>query len=85
MFMTNRAKEVETLRGLLAAGDLEKLDLIGHRMRGVGIPYGFEKVSALASRSRTAPKRADRFGISKCINEYADYLERVRIVVETRR
>ncbi len=81
-FMMNRAREVETLQTLLAAGDMEKMDQIGHRMRGVGTPYGFEKISALGKQIQDGAKADDRLGLGKCIHEYADYLERVQVVYE---
>lgn len=79
-YLANRAKEVATLRALLAAGDFEQLGRVGHRMKGVGQPYGFDKVSALGQLIQDRAKTHDHFGIEKCINEYADYLPRVRVV-----
>ena len=35
-FMTNRTKELETLRVALGAGDMQQLRHLGHRMKGVG-------------------------------------------------
>jgi HPt (histidine-containing phosphotransfer) domain-containing protein len=49
-FLANRKKEVETLRAALAAGDFEQLRQVGHRMRGVGHSYGFD-------RGRSAQRR----------------------------
>jgi len=79
-YLANRAKEVATLRDLLAAGDFEKLSGVGHRMKGVGEPYGFAKVSALGKLIQDRAKNGDHFGLESCINEYADYLPRVQIV-----
>jgi HPt (histidine-containing phosphotransfer) domain-containing protein len=79
-YMKNRAKEVATLRDLLAAGDFEQLGRVGHRMKGVGEPYGFEKVSALGKLIQDRANARDHFGIEKCISEYAEYLPRVHII-----
>ncbi len=81
-FMKNRAKEVETLRAALAAGDLEQLRQLGHRMKGVGNSYGFEKVSTLGRQIEDGAKAGDRAALEARIAEYADYLARVRIVYE---
>ena len=78
-YMSNRKKEVATLRALLATGDFEQLHGIGHRMKGVGEPYGFNKVSSLGKLIQDSAKTRDRFGLETCINEYADYLARVQI------
>jgi len=79
-YMANRAKEVATLRTLLAVGDFARLGRVGHRMKGVGEPYGFDKVSALGKLIQDRADARDHFGLEKCINEYADFLPRVKIV-----
>lgn len=81
-FMKNRTQELETLRAALAAGDTEQLRQLGHRMKGVGNSYGFEKVSALGKRIEDDAKSDDRPGLETCIAEYAEYLARVTIVYE---
>jgi len=82
VFMTNRHKEVDTLRGALAAGDFEQLKQLGHRMKGVGRSYGFIMVSDLGKRVEDAAAKTDRAVIEACISEYADYLSKVKIVYE---
>jgi HPt (histidine-containing phosphotransfer) domain-containing protein len=81
-FMTNRAKEVETLRGAVAAGDFEQLKQLGHRMKGVGRSYGFIAVSDIGKRIEDAAAKADRGSIASAIREYADYLSKVKVVYE---
>lgn len=81
-FLKNRGKELETLRAALAAGDVEQLRQLGHRMKGVGNSYGFEKVSALGKRIEDGAKAVDRPGLEACIAEYTDYLARVQVVYE---
>ena len=81
-FMKNRAKELETLRTALAGGDFEQLRQLGHRMKGVGNSYGFEKVSALGKQIEDDAKTGDRKLLDAHIADYADYLGRVQIVYE---
>ena len=81
-FMKNRAKELETLRSALAGGDMEQLRQLGHRMKGVGNSYGFEKVSVLGRQIEDDAKSGDRSGLDAHIADYADYLGRVQIVYE---
>lgn len=81
-FMKNRTTEVETLRAALAAGDLEQMRQLGHRMKGVGNSYGFEKVSTLGKQIEDGAKAGDRAGLEARIAEYTDYLARVQIVYE---
>jgi histidine phosphotransfer protein HptB len=81
-FMKNRAKELENLRTAVAAGDMEQLRQLGHRMKGVGISYGFDKVSLLGKQIEDGAKSGNRAGLDACVAEYADYLARVSIVYE---
>jgi HPt (histidine-containing phosphotransfer) domain-containing protein len=81
-FMKNRAKELDTLKAAVAAGDYEQLRQLGHRMKGVGNSYGFEKVSQLGKQIEDGAKASNQAGIEANIVEYADYLARVKIVYE---
>ena len=81
-FMKNRSKELEALRTALAAGDFEQLRQLGHRMKGVGNSYGFEKVSLLGKQIEDDAKASDRGQLDARLAEYADYLARVQIVYE---
>jgi HPt (histidine-containing phosphotransfer) domain-containing protein len=79
-YLANRAKEAATLRAALADGDLEKLRQLGHRMKGVGAPYGFDKVSAFGKQIEDGAKAADHFALKKCINDYIGYIAQVQVV-----
>ena len=81
-FMKNRAKELDTLRVALSGGDMEQLRQLGHRMKGVGVSYGFDKVSALGKQIEDGAKSGDRAGIEAAVSQYADYLAKVKIVYE---
>jgi HPt (histidine-containing phosphotransfer) domain-containing protein len=81
-FMKNRAKELDTLRAALSGGDMEQLRLLGHRMKGVGNSYGFEKVSVLGKVIEDGAKNGDKASLEDAVKQYADYLARVKIVYE---
>jgi HPt (histidine-containing phosphotransfer) domain-containing protein len=82
VFMKNRNKELETLRGALASDDFEQLRQLGHRMKGVGNSYGFERVSTLGKMIEDGARAGDGPAIEKCVVEYADYLSKVKVVYE---
>jgi HPt (histidine-containing phosphotransfer) domain-containing protein len=81
-FMKNRTKELETLATALGGGDYEQLRQLGHRMKGVGNSYGFEKVSVLGKQIEDHAKAGNRDAIAANIADYTDYLARVTIVYE---
>jgi HPt (histidine-containing phosphotransfer) domain-containing protein len=82
VFMKNRHKELDTLRVALAAADFEQLRQLGHRMKGVGNSYGFERVSILGNIIEDGARSGDRAALQASINEYQDYLSKVQIAYE---
>jgi histidine phosphotransfer protein HptB len=82
VFISNRTKEVDTLRAALGAVDYEQLKQLGHRMKGVGNSYGFAPISEFGKTIEDGAKKADNAAIGGCISAYADYLARVQIVYE---
>lgn len=79
-FLSNRAKEAEALRAALDKGDMEQLRQLGHRMKGVGNSYGFEKVSVLGKLIEDHAKITDKAALEGCLADYADYLAKVKVV-----
>jgi len=82
VFMSNRKKELDTLRVALASADFEQLRQLGHRMKGVGNSYGFNHVSTLGKYIEDGARSGDRAGLEARIAEYADYLSKVQIAYE---
>src|SRR5688500_13906309 len=81
-FMNNRRKELDSLRVALAAADFEQLRQLGHRMKGVGVSYGFDHVSAIGKRIEDGARSGDRALLEASIAEYGDYLARVNVAYE---
>jgi len=81
-FMKNRRKELDSLRVALAARDFEQLRQLGHRMKGVGVSYGFERVSALGKAIEDAARSGDRAALESSVAQYDDYLARVQVAYE---
>jgi HPt (histidine-containing phosphotransfer) domain-containing protein len=82
VFMSNRRKELDTLRLALASADFDQLRQLGHRMKGVGYSYGFDHVSTLGKHIEEGARSGDRAALEARIGEYADYLAKVEIVFE---
>jgi len=80
VFMSNRRKELDTLRAALASADFDQLRQLGHRMKGVGYSYGFDHVSTLGKHIEEGARSGDRVTLEARIGEYADYLAKVEIV-----
>ncbi|HEY7239326.1 MAG TPA: Hpt domain-containing protein [Burkholderiales bacterium] len=81
-YLTNRRKELDTLRQALPAADFEQIRQIGHRMRGVGASYGFDDVTALGKLLEDSAKANDKPGLEKHIAAYGEYLANLNITYE---
>ena len=81
-FIENRRRELLALRAALAAGRYDQLSELGPRMRGIGTSYGFDRVSILGGQIEDQARIPDREGLAAIIAEYAEYLERVKVVYE---
>jgi len=82
VFLANRKKELETLRAALTAGDFDQLRQLGHRMRGVGNSYGFERVSTLGKEIEEGARNGDRAALEAHIAAYGEYLSSVRVAYD---
>jgi HPt (histidine-containing phosphotransfer) domain-containing protein len=82
VFMSNRKKELDTLRVALAAADFEQLRQLGHRMKGVGNSYGFSRVSDIGKDVEDGARSGDHALLESAIVKYADFLSKVQITYE---
>jgi HPt (histidine-containing phosphotransfer) domain-containing protein len=81
-FLANRKKELDALRAALAAADFEQLRQLGHRMRGVGNSYGFERVSSLGKQIEEGARARDEATLESHIAAYGDYLSKLQVAYE---
>jgi HPt (histidine-containing phosphotransfer) domain-containing protein len=82
VFMSNRHKELEALKQAVATQDFEQLRHLGHRMKGVGNSYGFERVSSLGKCIEDHAKVEDVTTLGDEIASYEHYLAHLRIRYE---
>ena len=82
VFMSNRKKELDALRVALAAADFEQLRQLGHRMKGVGVSYGFDHVSTLGKHIEDGARSGDRALLESTIARYNEFLAKVQITYE---
>ena len=80
IFLTNRTKELPTLRNALAAQDFNTLQTLGHRMKGDGGGYGFDHISEIGTGLESAAKQQHVSAIEEHIAQLEDFLKRVSVV-----
>jgi len=81
-YLANRKKELENLRQALEGADFEQIRQIGHRMRGVGVSYGFDDVTSLGKLIEDGGKVEDKAALDTHIRAYGEYLSNLRITYE---
>lgn len=78
-YIQNRRNDAGKLEGALAAGDMEAVAGIGHRMKGTGSSYGFAGITDIGIRLEDAGKKGERDRVLPLVAELRSYLDRVDI------
>lgn len=79
-YLENRKKDVILLPKALDRDDFDSLKVIGHRMKGSGAGYGFEKISDIGNLIEQAAVAKDRQSIREGIGQLVDYLDKIEVV-----
>jgi HPt (histidine-containing phosphotransfer) domain-containing protein len=81
-FFELRHDDIRSIGEALAAGDFEKIAMIGHSMKGSGGGYGFDYITEIGKSIEDAGRRRDSLEIKRWANELSNYIEKVEIVYE---
>lgn len=79
-FLANRQKDLGTLRSALAEHDFATIQVLGHRMKGDGGGYGFDRITEIGSVMELAAARHDHPAIAQYTAELEDFLARVSVI-----
>ncbi len=80
--MQRRREDVASIRTSLSGGDLDKIRITGHSMKGTGGGYGFEELSRIGSELEKAAQAEDADAISSLVARLEEYLDKVVIEYE---
>ena len=78
-YLEYRRLDCAEIKRLLAAGDLEYIQIMGHRMKGSGGSYGFDEISVIGEALELAAQDVDADGISAAVRHLETYLDRVSV------
>lgn len=78
-YLENRKKDSETISDALKQGNFESIRVMGHKMRGSGKLYGFERISEIGYSLEESAKSRNREQIEKLCQQLSMYLEEVEI------
>ena len=78
-FMTNRMSELEEMEKMQNVQDFDSLGKLGHRLKGVGYNYGFQKLGELAEVLEKSAQRQLKEEVAQSISEISHYIRNVEI------
>lgn len=81
-FMQRRRGDVASLKASLSAGELDKIRITGHSMKGTGGGYGFDDLSRIGAGLEKAALAEDAEKISALVDRLEQYLDNVVIEFE---
>lgn len=79
-FLSNRKKEVVTMKEALAAQDFDTVRHVAHGMKGAGGSYGFARITELATAVEQAAKMHDSSTIEHNLPVLSSYLDRIKVI-----
>lgn len=78
-YLAGRRNELGVLRDAVSKGDFETLRRLGHKMKGSGGGFGFERITEIGGNLESAAKAQDAPAIERELADLQDYLDRVAI------
>lgn len=81
-FMQRRRADVESLKASLSAGELDKIRITGHSMKGTGGGYGFDDLTQIGAELEKAAVSRNADEISALVQRLEQYLDKVVIEFE---
>jgi CheY-like chemotaxis protein len=74
-YVRRRRADLELVRAALAGVDFGTLETLGHRMKGSGSAYGFDRISEIGRSLEDAAHDGDLEGVRRCETELARWLD----------
>ncbi|NJN69489.1 MAG: Hpt domain-containing protein [Nitrospira sp.] len=80
IFLGNRKNDLQTLRDALTRQDFGTVQNLGHRLKGDGGGYGFDRISEIGATLEQGAKQQDYSMIEQQILQLENFLRRVRVI-----
>jgi histidine phosphotransfer protein HptB len=79
-FLARKRLDLEIIRDSTAPRDYVAVERVGHRLKGDGGAYGFDRMSSIGIQLQEAADRHDDAAIASLAAELLDYLDHIDIV-----
>ena len=80
-YLESRRRDCTEIERLLAFGDMEYIQTMGHRMKGSGGSFGFDEISEIGEALELAAQVTDAEGIKSAVGRLERYLARVSVTI----
>ena len=80
IFLGNRENDLQALRDALTRHDFGTVQNLGHRLKGDGGGYGFDRITEIGATMEQAAKQQDGSMIEQQIVQLEEFLRRVSVV-----
>jgi HPt (histidine-containing phosphotransfer) domain-containing protein len=80
IFLGNRWKDIQVLREALSTRDFKTVQTLGHRMKGDGGGFGFNRITEIGAAMECAAQREEPSTINQLVAQLEDFLKRVVVV-----
>jgi histidine phosphotransfer protein HptB len=81
-FLANKRDDADRIIAAAAAADYAALLGIGHKIKGEGGSFGFDRISEIGAEIERAASDQDLAAVRRCGENLTTYLESVEIVFE---
>ncbi|MEC7275494.1 MAG: Hpt domain-containing protein [Bdellovibrionota bacterium] len=79
MFLENRQKDLNALKGHLETMDIESIQTIGHRLAGNAGSYGLEDLGHIGAAIEDSCISKDEAGIRENCQKYSEFMSLLKI------
>ena len=81
-FLENRRRDILAITEAIARGDIERVRMIGHSMKGTGGGYGFDAITEFGEILEQGARTLDMETVKRVVAELREYLERIVVVYD---
>jgi len=81
-YLELRMEELVAMENAIPARDAETVRMLGHRLKGTGTSYGFERLTELGASMEIAGKEENMPKARELAGEIRAYLENIDVIFE---
>ncbi len=81
-FLKDKQQDIRSIHDALRLEDFETVRILGHRMKGTGASYGFDRITTLGASLEVAAKSRERDVIRGAVDELSVYLNNIEVVYD---